>query len=238
MRLVVTPLLVFLLIGMGAQAQQHVAGVSGYGMKAGVGWASMGTNDETFNTGTTGGITAGVFVTYTLSPKLALQPELLYASKGSSTDNLFFASGFDCSYLEVPILLRYNLTQTGKLKPVLYAGPAVGVLLSGELFSDWFIIGRDGSDVSDGMNSVDFSLVVGGELGLPSSRRFNFFVDLRYSLGLTNTVDPAKWNDGRTIIDEGDWGIFHWTDYDRPILPSDAYARNRVFSIMFGIRFK
>lgn len=238
MRLFIMSLLVFFLIGPCVQARQPVKGVSAYGMKIGVCWASMSTNDETFNTGSTGGITAGAFLTYSLTNKLALQPELLYVSKGSSSDNLFYASGFDCSYLEVPVLLKYNFVQTGKLQPSLYAGPAVGMLLSGELFSDWFVSDRDGSDVTDGMNKLDLSLILGGDLEFPSSGRFNFFVDLRYSLGLTNTVDPAKWNEGRTILDEGDWGIIHWTDYDRPILPSNAYARNRVFAIMLGIRFK
>jgi len=238
MRLLIISLVTFVFISQSAQAQQHVAGVSGYGIKIGAGWATMNTNDETFESGSAGGITAGIFLTYAVSPKLALQPELLYVPKGSSTDNLFVASGFDCSYLEVPILLKYNLTGTGKLIPSLYAGPAVGVLLSGELFSDWFVSDREGSDVTDGMNSLDMSLIFGGDLEFASSKKFNFFVDVRYSLGLTNTVDPAKWNDGRTIIDEGDWGIFHWTDYDRPILPSDAYARNRVISFMLGVRFK
>lgn len=234
MRLLIMSLLVLSLVTVGARAQQHVAGVSGYGVKVGVGWATMNTNDETFKSGSAGGVTAGIFLTYAVSPKLALQPELLYVPKGSSTDNLFLASGFDCSYLEVPVLLKYNLTQTDRVIPSVYAGPAVGVLLSGELFSDWFISDRDGSDVTDGMKSLEMSLIFGGNLEFASSKKFNFFVDVRYSLGLTNTVDPEKWNDGRTIIDEGFWG----TDYDRPILPSDAYARNRVISFMLGMRFK
>ena len=61
---------------------------------------------------------------------------------------------------------------------------------------------------------------------------------MRYSLGLINVVDPSKWNAGRKIVDEGDWGPIHWTDYDRRLLGGGTYAKNRVFSVMIGIRFK
>ena len=64
-----------------------------------------------------------------------------------------------------------------------------------------------------------------------------FFLDVRYTLGLANVIDPVKWNDGREIVDEGDWGPIHWTDYDRPLIDEDAEAKNRVFAFLIGVRF-
>jgi len=236
MKTIVIAMLLALATGGLAQDGENITGITGAGVKLGVAWASMNTNDDEFNAGSAGGLTGGAFLTYGLAPKLAIQPELLYVAKGSSEADLFGSSGFDCGYLELPVLLKYNLYDKGRMKPGLYLGPAVSALLFADLFSEGFI--NDYSyDVKDGMKSFDASFVVGGEVEFGSSKQVKFSIDVRYSLGLTNTVDPTKWNEGRKIVDEGDWGPFHWIDYDRPLLEDNVYAKNRVFSIMMGVRF-
>ncbi len=237
MKLFVNAMLFMLLACALLQAGELIPGITGKGVKIGVAWGSMNTNDEEFNAGSAGGFTAGAFLTYSFSPKLAIQPELLYVAKGSGHANIIYSSGFDCGYLEVPVLLKYTPSDKGRLKPGLYFGPAISTLLSAELYYDGFFSDYE-NDVKDGMKSLDVSIIVGGEVEFRSAKPVSFFVDVRYSLGLMNTIDPAKWNEGRKIVDEGDIGFIHWIDYDRPLLADDAYAKNRVFSISIGAKFK
>ncbi|MCX6832711.1 MAG: porin family protein [candidate division Zixibacteria bacterium] len=237
MRPIVTALLTLLLLSLSVQAENRVPGITGMGVKLGSAWATMSTNDEVFKTGSSGGFTAGAFLTYSISPKLVVQPELLYVAKGSANSNILNSSGFNCGYLEVPVLLKYNPSDKGRLKPGFFLGPAISTLLSAELYSDGF--GSNYSyDVKNGMKSLDISVIVGGEIEFRSSKSVKFIVDVRYSLGLINAVDPTKWNEGRKVVGKGDWGPIHWTDYDRPLLEDNTYAKNRVFSIMIGVKFK
>lgn len=236
MKLFVTTLITLLLLSLNVQAEERTPGIAGKGIKLGGAWASLNTNDSVIESGTSGGFTAGLYFTYSLSPKLAVQPELLYVAKGSANANFLYSTGFDCGYLEVPVLLKYNLSDKGRLKPSLFMGPAVSTLLSAELFSHGFFTNHE-YDVKDGMKTLDLSIIVGGELELRSARAVKFLVDVRYSLGLMNAIDPTKWNAGRRVVDEGDFGPIHWVDYDRPLLAEDTNAKNRVLSFMIGIRF-
>ena len=91
------------------------------------------------------------------------------------------------------------------------------------------------------MKSMDFGLVFGGELAFRSTKPIGFFLDVRYTLGVVNIIDPEKWNEGRRIVDEGDYDLgpftIHWTDYNRPLIDEGAEAKNSVFTFLIGIRF-
>jgi len=226
-----------LLLGLTVQAQDDIPGVTGKGIKLGAGWGSLSTNNEAFESGSTAGFAACAFLTYGITPKLALQPEVMYVRKGAGENYIFGGDGYKLAYLEFPVLLKYNLSSGGRLIPSVFLGPAVSTLMSADIYYDGFFTEDENYDVKDGMKSVDFGLVFGGEVAFKSSRAFNFFLDVRYTLGLNNVIDPVKWNEGRTIVDEGDWGIFHWTDYDRPLIDEDVEVKNRVFTLLIGMRF-
>ena len=226
-----------LLLGLTVQAQDDIPGISGKGIKLGAGWGSLSTNNEVFESGSTAGFAAAAFLTYSFTPKLALQPEVMYVRKGAGENSIFVGDGYKLGYLEFPVLLKYKLADGKRLIPSVFFGPAVSTLLSAEIYQDNFFDEDDVYDVKDGMKSVDFGLVLGGEVAFRSTRQVEFFLDVRYTLGLTNVVDPVKWNEGRTIVDEGDWGIFHWTDYDRPLIDEDVEVKNRVFSLLIGLKF-
>jgi hypothetical protein len=157
--------------------------------------------------------------------------------KGTGDNNIFYGDGFDLGYLELPVLLKYNLSPDTRLIPSVFFGPAVSTLLSAEIYEDNFFTEDEVYDVKDGMKNVDFGLVLGGEVAFRSTRPVKFFLDVRYTLGLVNVVDPAKWNDGREIVDEGDWGFLHWTEYDRPLIKEDACIKTRAFTFLIGIKF-
>ena len=237
MKLIVMALLTFLLPGVGTQAGEFVPGITGKGIKLGAAWANVSTNDSVFEEGTAGGFTAGAFLTYSFTPKLSVQPELLYVEKGTAHGSFLGGSGYDLSYVEVPVLLKYTLLTDRRLVPSAYFGPAVSSLLSADIYSHGLFSSSHRYDVKDGMKSLDFGIVFGGEIAIQSMKSVKLIADLRYTVGLVNVIDPAKWNAARKIADEGDWGPLHWTEYDRPIVRNDASVKNRAFSIMLGVRF-
>jgi hypothetical protein len=69
------------------------------------------------------GFAACAFVNFAASDKFSIQPEFLYSQKGASKDNESYtgngttvnATGKDTfGYLDIPIMLRYNLGEDGK----------------------------------------------------------------------------------------------------------------------------
>jgi hypothetical protein len=230
-------LVIVLMSGITVNAQEEGVGITGKGIKLGSAWGSLNTNDSVFDAGATGGFTGGAFLTYNITPRLAIQPELMYVQKGTGDNNFFGGDGYNLGYLEFPVLLKYNLSTGRRLIPSVFLGPAVSTLLSAEIYYDGFFTEDERYDVKDGMKSVDFGLVLGGEVVFRSTKPIRFFLDVRYTLGLANVVDPVKWNEGRKIVDEGDFLIFHWIDYDRPLINEDSNIKNRVFTFLIGLKF-
>lgn len=230
-------LMAVLLFGFTAQAQEEGVGITGKGVKAGSAWGSLSTNDDEFSPGSAGGFTAGVFLTYNFSPKLAIQPELLYVAKGAGDEGFLSGAGYNLGYVEVPVLLKYTPSSNRRLIPSVYLGPAVSVLTSAEIYYHGFFTSYE-YDVKDGMKNLDFNMVFGGEIAFRSTRSAKLVLDVRYSIGLVNAIDPVEWNASRNAAEEeGDWGPFHWTREDRPMVAEDAYIKNRVFSFMLGLKF-
>lgn len=75
-------------------------------------------------------------------------------------------------YLEIPVLLKFNLAPDAKVHPNLFVGPALSVLLNSEVS---FI--NESFDVKDGMKSTDISIVFGGGVDV---KKITF--DIRYTL--------------------------------------------------------
>lgn len=128
-----------------------------------------------FNDGFTFGYHAGAFAVLKLSPKLSLQPEVYFsqhnldtAARFSEIYNNLNVSGISLKYLNIPILLNYNLSKGIALQ----AGPQFGILMS------------QGGLVNNGkeaFKSGDFSMVGGVQLSLGS-----FVVYGRYVVGLSD----------------------------------------------------
>ena len=147
-----------------------------FGVKAG---ASMTNNVWSDDDGTEKSLirpTFGVFALISLSPMLGIQPELNYLTMGEQWDITDGAAIETFNYLHIPILLRVRLMKEGKFVPVVFAGPAVGFLLSAK---------DTGEDVKSFYKSTDFGadFGLGAEVGMGKMKGL---VDLRYYLGLTN----------------------------------------------------
>jgi hypothetical protein len=152
-----------------------------------------------------GGLSLGGYVGIPLTPSLSLQPEALFTMKGDREEADGVEGSFKLNYIEVPVLAKASFMPMSPAKPSIFAGPSVSYNLSAKTEAT----GVDELDVKDQVNPFDFGLVFGGGLDFPMAGTKSFGVDVRYTMGLTNTID-------------GDTG---------------AEAKNNVFSIMGTLGF-
>jgi len=155
-----------------------------FGIKAG---ASFFKNDWSDNDGSEKTLirpTFGAFALVNLTPAIAIQPELNYLTTGLWWEDLGGKFVEAYGYLHIPVLVRARLMQQGPFVPVVFAGPALGILLSAK----W-----DGDDVKDLFKTTDFGLDVGvgGEIALNPMK---LLIDVRYYLGLTNVYEDPEFS--------------------------------------------
>ena len=139
------------------------------------------------------GFTAGLIAPLDLSRllsleiepfRLAAQPELVYATKGSrlERDGEYRGASTNLTYLQAGLLLRVEYAAARRVTPYLVLGPELGFLLSAKFENGL----GDTSDIKDNLKSTDLGLVMGlgtmyslppwGSLGL----------ELRADLGLVS----------------------------------------------------
>jgi hypothetical protein len=135
------------------------------------------------------GLCAGGFVRFNISKTFAIQPEVLYTEKGAIFEQIFPVGTerweFNLSYLEVPVLVKFMIPTPGRVKPNLYAGPALAIKLSYKFKAEGG--GETVEDDIEGMKDTDFGIIVGAGVDFGK-----LMVDVRYVLGLTTTFDDAE----------------------------------------------
>ena len=125
------------------------------------------------------GFHAGVFTQIPAGEFFAIQPELLYMTKGASaTYNVLSFSGtntFKLNYAELPVLATFKLGQSVELQ----AGPYVSYLLNSNINSN----GDFGTGTSainrDNFNKVDYGITGGLNIYFGKT-----FIGARYEQGL------------------------------------------------------
>ncbi len=149
-----------------------------FGVKAGLNMTTI-TGGE-FSGGTKAGFHIGGLAEIKLTDKFAIQPELLFSTKGSSY--AFFGIDVDqnLSYVDMPVMAKYFVIEGLSIE----AGPNVGFLVAAELKGD----GED-VDNKDDLKSVDFGLNFGAGYELKNGLMFQ----ARYNIGL---ADISEEEDG------------------------------------------
>ncbi len=175
------------------------------------------------------GFQIGAYLTHPLSGALSVQPELHYIQKGvkldfDTNDPDFPLSGaltIKLAYLEVPLLLRYDMGQgTGKgtgIRPFIVAGPSFAYRMScqlgiesSEFDADQDCDADDGDETTanDQLKKFDAGGIVGAGLqGTVGGRTLS--AQLRYSRGFVTIAKEA----------------------------GDASPKNTGISVIFGIGF-
>jgi hypothetical protein len=137
------------------------------------------------------GFNAGVYATLPVSDFIAIQPEILFTTKGAELDyNNAFLQGnakFKLNYIEVPLLVRVNITKNFNV----HAGGYASYLVSSKVTGDGDINFDEAVDTDD-LNKFDAGIAAG--VGVD----FNpISVGLRYNYGLT-TVGKERTFAGTT----------------------------------------
>lgn len=155
------------------------------------------------------GFTVGTFAEMPLTGSFSLQPELLYTQKGGTEEDV----DFNLDYLELPVLVKYNLPVEGRLVPSLYAGPYAAYTLRRSFKSEGVSI-----DADEFFKSVDYGATFGVDFGYRFARRAAT-LGLRYDLGLANIFDDD----------------FEFDDDDFGDDLSDAKLRTHELSVVLGV---
>jgi hypothetical protein len=151
-----------------------------FGFKGGVNFSNLYTEDVDSNNVLTG-FNAGIFAKLPITELFAIQPELLYTTKGAKlTYNNSFVNGtskFKLNYIELPVLLVVNLTNNFNI----HAGPYVAYLVDGKATNDsqGTLFDTENNLSNEDYNKFDTGLSVG--VGFDSDK-IGFGV--RYNYGL------------------------------------------------------
>jgi hypothetical protein len=158
------------------------------------------------------GFLAGVTFRRDFTPIVGLQIEGVYAQSGS---DLSFAFGGDTfradvrvDYFQVPFLVTFAAMHNDTSSLRLFVGPTFAFKVS-DSFKQFFNgteVPLEPGDEGAEFNSFDTGITVGGLVGVKK-----FFVDLRYTWGLTNIIKDAE---------------------------NGESAKNREFALAFGFYLK
>lgn len=108
-----------------------------------------------------------------VSDKFSLQSELLYSGQGSSDGRVQGFSRNKLSYLTLPIMGKFAVTEGLSFQ----AGPQIGFLLSAKNKTD------TSNDKIKDIKTLDFGICAGLEYDFSS----RYFIQGRYNLGLSDT---------------------------------------------------
>jgi hypothetical protein len=177
MKRILVVLVVLMMFAVSASAQSSKA----LGIKGGVNLFKP-YGDDVISIDYYTSFAVGVFYYHAFSEIFVLQPELYYSVKGGKETA---GSVLKLSYIDIPVLLKFNLPLEGKSwAPNLYAGPYLAFLMGADV---------DGHDVKDYFSSTDFGLVVGAGADFHLSEGKHLLeLDFRYSMGFTKIYDADQ----------------------------------------------
>ncbi|UCH65740.1 MAG: PorT family protein [Ignavibacterium sp.] len=134
------------------------------------------------------GLQIGIFYTIELSKYFSLQPELYYSQRGLNfyqTELYNTTYSLNVSYLELPMLLQYNLPLDWKIKPSLFLGPYVAFKLSASRTLN--IEGEKNTKDIPGVSNLDYGLVFAINTEFIAWSQ-NLMFELRFNWGLANAM--------------------------------------------------
>jgi len=157
-----------------------------FGVKGGLNYSTLAV-DEADDETSRWGFNLGVFARTAPESPIGLQVELLYSTKGSTTEyDLLFGLieqelDFNLNYLELPVLASFRVGELVELQAGAYAAYLVGAAIntSGDLGTS--------NDELDRDDFTDFDFGVTG--GLAFNLGSNAQLGVRYLHGMTNIAD-------------------------------------------------
>jgi len=164
-----------------------------FGFKGGLSLAKI-TGSDVENAGWRTAGVGGLFLSYQVNNIFAIQPEMLYAMKGTTGEEGIVKLTMKLDYFEIPLLAKLYLPTESKVKPNLYAGPAMAFKVSSKLKGEAGSLSAE-ADL-EGIKSTDFGIIVGAGMEYRLTSGCILF-DLRYTMGLISIFDVADEADVR-----------------------------------------
>lgn len=126
------------------------------------------------------GVVVGPFVSIDLNERFAVQPEVLFATKGATVTDGLNEARIELSYIDIPVLARFTPAPGNPFYVVI--GPSVNFNVSATLVD--VVPAETEEDIGEDVKDVEFGIVFGAGVGF---RRF--FAEGRYIAGLSNIAD-------------------------------------------------
>ncbi|MFP4091923.1 MAG: porin family protein [Cyclobacteriaceae bacterium] len=158
-----------------------------YGVKGGINVSNLfidEADDESARTGFHGGFYAKI----PAGANFAIQPELLFNTKGTNAEYDNGNADFRLNYIDIPVLADFRLGNSADI----YVGPYLGILLNNRVDTD----GALSADLQE-FDRSDFAPL---DFGLSAGFGLNFeifSIGTRYNLGL---VQVAKSEDAEVLM--------------------------------------
>ncbi|PXY46556.1 porin family protein [Flavobacterium hydrophilum] len=151
-----------------------------FGIKGGVNMSNLYSDSDDINDeNVLWGFNAGVFAAFPIADNIFIQPEILYTTKGAEleydTAGVEGTSKFKLGYVEVPLLVRFNLTDNFNIHVGGYASYLVNAKVTGE----------GDVEFDEDLDADDFERF---DAGLSAGVGLDFnpiSIGLRYNYGLT-----------------------------------------------------
>jgi hypothetical protein len=199
-RVLATLLMTFFLAGSPAAAQV-------FGFRGGMERTQIVSDVGSNTIGTETGLSIGAFINMRLPANLGISVEGLYTQKIVTQQNLELAqagtlnpdASLHLGYIQIPITLAYYIPVPGPLKPRLYGGPVVGVVVDESID----LKGKKAGDVANEAAILTKGAFADRELGWTvgagASLGFRGFpihlmFDLRYIGGVASISDDFAGN--------------------------------------------
>lgn len=181
-----TILLFLAILGLTKPVTSQAQSTARFGIKGGLN-ASTLFIDNVDNRRERIGFHAGVFAQAPITTFLAIQPELLYTTKGASAEyNIPLVSGrntFQLNYAELPILLTFKLGKTAELQ----AGPYAAYLVNAKLDTEVNGGGTRSLAINrEDLNAFDYGLAGGLNVYFGKA-----LIGLRYGQGLNKIANST-----------------------------------------------
>ena len=160
-------------------ATAQTAPVTTFGVKAGVNFATLSTDEPDVELSQKIGLVGGAFLGRSVNDRLALRVEGLFSQRGAKQTIGSVENNVSLTYFDLPLLAVFGNTTTEETRFNVFTGPQASFLVNAK--DDL------GGFDNDEVKGVDFgwTLGVGVERGRGS-------LDARYTLGLTNADNSAS----------------------------------------------
>nr|WP_294786311.1 porin family protein [uncultured Flavobacterium sp.] len=184
-------LTLFLTASFGMLHAQDTNVTTEFGVKGGFNMSNLiDSGDDVNDNNVLYGFNAGFYATLPISDFVAIQPELLFTTKGAELEYNNVLEGnakFRLNYIELPLLVRVNITKNFNLQ----AGGYASYLVSSKVTGDGDIAFDEAIDTDD-LNKFDAGIAAGVGVDFdPIS------IGVRYNYGLT-TIGKERTIGGTT----------------------------------------